>query len=82
MELELKVRKISSSKRCLKFLAVLAARLNFLRIVLKILQKKSNFRQPSEPRARESTSDCAAYNYVYYNTASAVPIMSMLEPGR
>lgn len=37
--------------------------------------------QPSEPRARESTSDCAAYNYVYYNTASAVPIMSMLEPG-
>ncbi|VDO59640.1 unnamed protein product [Onchocerca flexuosa] len=38
--------------------------------------------QPSEPRARESTSDCAAYNYVYYNTASAVPVMSMLEPGR
>ncbi|KAL3997643.1 hypothetical protein ACH3XW_11735 [Acanthocheilonema viteae] len=37
--------------------------------------------QPSEPRARESTSDCAAYNYVYYNTASAVPIMSMLDPG-
>lgn len=36
--------------------------------------------QPSEPRARESTSDCAAYNYVYYNTASAIPIMSMLEP--
>ncbi|VDK45035.1 unnamed protein product [Gongylonema pulchrum] len=40
-----------------------------------------NCRQPNEPRARESTSDCAAFNYVYYNTASAVPVMSMLEPG-
>lgn len=39
-------------------------------------------RQPNGPRARESTSDCAAYNYVYYNTASAVPILSMLDPGR
>uniref|UniRef100_A0A0R3RRL3 START domain-containing protein n=1 Tax=Elaeophora elaphi TaxID=1147741 RepID=A0A0R3RRL3_9BILA len=38
------------------------------------------FREPKEPRAQASTSDCAAFSFIYYNTVCLIPISTLLEP--
>ncbi|CAG9538442.1 unnamed protein product [Cercopithifilaria johnstoni] len=38
------------------------------------------FKEPKEPRAQASTSDCAAFSFIYYNTVCLIPISTLLEP--
>ncbi|VDO37404.1 unnamed protein product, partial [Onchocerca flexuosa] len=38
------------------------------------------FKEPREPRAQASTSDCAAFSFIYYNTVCLIPISTLLEP--
>ncbi|VDN05913.1 unnamed protein product [Thelazia callipaeda] len=44
------------------------------------ISEKFFFREPREPRGQASTSDCAAFSFIYYNTVCLIPISTLLEP--